>query len=76
MPNNIYPIPSLNIESVRIQIGMMDMAKRNRGKILNKLPSKGRGECPLCGKTRIKLLYPHRTDTNQLINVCKNCRNK
>lgn len=54
----------------------MKMAKKYRGKTLKKLPSNGRGECPLCKKTRIKLLYPHRTETNQLIQVCKNCRNK
>jgi transcription elongation factor Elf1 len=52
------------------------MAKRYRGKTLRKLPSKGRGECPICGKTRIKLLYSHKTDTNQMIQVCKNCWNK
>jgi hypothetical protein len=57
-------------------IGWMEMAKRYRGKTLNKLLANGRGECPLCHRTGIKLLYPHRTDTNQLINVCKNCRNK
>lgn len=54
----------------------MEMAKRYRGKSLNNLPAHGRGKCPLCHKTGIKLLYPYRTATNQLINVCKNCRNK
>jgi hypothetical protein len=52
------------------------MAKRNRGKSLSNLLSKGRGKCPLCGRTRIKLLYRHKTDTNQTIQVCKNCRDK
>ncbi len=52
------------------------MAKRYRGKALSTLPSNGRGKCPLCGRTRIKLLYPHKTDTNQTIQVCKNCRSK
>ncbi|KIL45298.1 hypothetical protein KP78_28420 [Jeotgalibacillus soli] len=52
------------------------MAKRYRGKSLKKLPSKGRGQCPLCAKKRIKLLYAHKTDSNVLIKVCKNCRNK
>lgn len=55
---------------------MMEMAKRYRGKSLKKLPHKGRGECPLCKRTRIKLLYPYRTDSNPVFNVCKNCRNK
>ncbi|MBO9128985.1 hypothetical protein [Bacillus sp. 165] len=52
------------------------MAKRNRGKTLNTLPARGRGTCPLCNKTRIKLLYPYRTETNQTIKVCKFCRDK
>ncbi|WP_205439606.1 hypothetical protein [Peribacillus alkalitolerans] len=52
------------------------MAKRNRGKTLLNLPSRGRGVCPLCGKTGIKLLYPHKTETKQIIKVCKNCRDK
>ncbi|MGG3890471.1 hypothetical protein [Metabacillus fastidiosus] len=52
------------------------MAKNNRGKRLYKLPSRGRGICPLCGKTRIKLLYPYRTAANELLKVCKNCRQK
>ncbi len=52
------------------------MAKKNRGKLLNKLPARGRGKCPLCEKTGIKLLYPYRTETNTLIQVCKNCRKK
>ncbi|WP_197089635.1 hypothetical protein [Bacillus sp. SA1-12] len=52
------------------------MAKRNRGKSLKKLPSKGRGTCPVCGRTRIKLLYPYRKEGNQMLNVCKNCRDK
>lgn len=54
----------------------MKMAKRYRGKTLSKLPSKGRGVCPLCGRKRIKLLYSHKTETKNIIQVCKNCRNK
>ncbi|MED3563175.1 hypothetical protein [Bacillus xiapuensis] len=52
------------------------MAKRNRGKTINYLPSRGRGTCPLCGRTRIKLLYPHTTAENVTIKVCKMCRHK
>jgi len=51
------------------------MAKSNRGKLLHKLPSRGRGTCPLCGKTRIKLLYTHNGE-NGPVKVCKNCQNK
>ncbi|WP_169803197.1 hypothetical protein [Neobacillus novalis] len=52
------------------------MAKRNRGKTISYLPQNGRGTCPLCERTRIKLLYPYKTETNQTIKVCKNCRIK
>ena len=52
------------------------MAKRNRGKLLHRLPGRGRGTCPLCGKTGIKLLYVLKTETNETIKVCKNCREK
>lgn len=51
------------------------MAKNYRGKTLNGKPGRTRGTCPLCGKTRIKLLYPHTVDGTN-ITVCKNCRNK
>ena len=33
------------------------MPKAHRGKTLNPTPSKGRGTCPVCGSTRIKILY-------------------
>ncbi|MDS9471195.1 hypothetical protein [Sporosarcina pasteurii] len=51
------------------------MAKRNRGKSLIKLPARGRGNCPKCNRTRIKLLYPYQTE-NGTIDVCKKCREK
>lgn len=62
--------------TIIVHNGGIDMAKRNRGKALNKLPGKGRGECPLCHRKRIKLIYPHRTETNETIDVCKNCKRK
>jgi len=55
--------------------GGENMAKSNRGKTLKKLPSRGRGTCPLCGKTRIKLLYTHVGESGQL-KVCKQCNKK
>ena len=51
------------------------MAKSNRGKSLKKLPSRGRGTCPLCGKTRIKLLYTYVGEDGQK-KVCKQCNKK
>ena len=50
--------------------------KSNRGKRLNKLPSKGRGVCPVCGRTGIKLLFDYRTEDDKVLDVCKNCRTK
>ena len=51
------------------------MGKSHRGKGIVKLPSHGRGTCPSCGATRIKLLYPV-TFNGAKTNVCKRCRHK
>ncbi len=50
------------------------MGKSHRGKGIIKLPAHGRGTCPICNRTRIKLLYPVKID-GVTKNVCKNCRN-
>ncbi len=77
MPNNILCSSSLNKgKDEFLYEGWMEMAKRYRGKTLSKLPSKGRGDCPLCNRKRIKLLYSHKTETKNIIQVCKNCRHK
>jgi hypothetical protein len=76
MPINKLARPTSNKEMRFFGKGWMEMAKRNRGKTISYLPSNGRGTCPLCGKTRIKLLYPHVTEAKQTIKVCKFCRNK
>ncbi|QUW22355.1 hypothetical protein JSQ81_01825 [Sporosarcina sp. Marseille-Q4063] len=52
------------------------MGKSNRGKALEKLPSKGRGECPICFRKRIKLLYEYEMENDGMVKVCKNCRQK
>ncbi|MDF2988314.1 MAG: hypothetical protein K0R50_3824 [Eubacterium sp.] len=50
--------------------------KTHRGKTLWKLPSHGRGTCPVCKATRIKILYEmHRGDGGKLM-VCKRCQYK
>lgn len=54
----------------------MTVAKRNRGKVLNRLPSNGRGDCPLCSRKRVKLLYAHKSDSTKTVQVCKFCRDK
>lgn len=51
------------------------MAKNKRGKSLWNLPSRGRGTCPVCGSTRIKLLYTKNTSAGQQLKVCKKCSN-
>lgn len=54
----------------------MVVAKSKRGKVLNRLPSNGRGDCPLCYRKRVKLLYTHKLESTQIVQVCKFCRNK
>jgi ribosome-binding protein aMBF1 (putative translation factor) len=50
--------------------------KTHRGKTLLKLPSHGRGTCPLCGTTRIKILYDVIKPDKSMVKVCKRCSNK
>lgn len=52
------------------------MSKSNRGKALWKLPSRGRGTCPVCRATRIKLLYVRKLADGTQVKVCKRCRNR
>jgi ribosome-binding protein aMBF1 (putative translation factor) len=52
------------------------MAKQNRGKALWKLPARGKGICPVCGHTRIKLLYELIKSDGSKIKVCKSCQHK
>lgn len=49
------------------------MAKNKRGKSLWNLPSRGRGTCPVCASTRIKLLYIRTRANGVQIKVCKKC---
>lgn len=52
------------------------MSKNYRGKALWKLPSRGRGTCPVCKATRIKLLYTLLTENGTKLTVCKRCQHK
>lgn len=54
-------------------MGNLFMAKSKRGHALWNLPSRGRGTCPICHSTRIKLLYPRVTTAGTAIKVCKRC---
>lgn len=49
------------------------MAKSKRGHALYTLPSRGRGTCPICQSTRIKLLYPKKQTAGSVVKVCKKC---
>jgi hypothetical protein len=56
--------------------GDLKMSKQNRGKALWKLPSRGRGTCPVCKTGRIKLLYELVLGDGKKVKVCKRCQNK
>jgi RNA polymerase subunit RPABC4/transcription elongation factor Spt4 len=49
------------------------MAKPHRGKGLRELFAHGRGTCPVCGATGIKVLYEQEAG-DQKIKVCKPCK--
>ena len=49
------------------------MAKGHRGKGILELFARGRGTCPVCGATGIKLLYEHEAEDRK-VKVCKHCR--
>ena len=51
------------------------MAKNTRGKGLKNLPNHGRGECPVCHKTGLKLLYEVKVG-EKTYKVCKTCKDK
>lgn len=52
------------------------MATKTRGNVLSALESKGRGECPRCARTGIKLLYEGIVVDGVSVKVCKYCRPK
>ncbi|TMV49980.1 hypothetical protein FE783_10425 [Paenibacillus mesophilus] len=49
------------------------MPKTKRGRVLWNMPSRGRGTCPICTSTRIKLLYPRTKTDGKAVKVCKRC---
>ena len=49
------------------------MAKPHRGKAIRDLPSRGRGECPVCKRTSVKILYEHDAGESK-VKICKTCR--
>ena len=48
------------------------MSKNHRGKGLKGLPAFGRGTCPVCKRTGIKIVYETKIE-DQTIKTCKEC---
>jgi ribosomal protein L37AE/L43A len=49
------------------------MAKSHRGKGIRELFARGRGECPVCKKHNVKILYDTEADGKK-IKLCKVCK--
>ena len=49
------------------------MSKAHRGKGIRELFARGRGVCPVCGATGIKLMYEQEAG-GQKVKVCKFCK--
>ena len=49
------------------------MSKPHRGKNIRELVSRGRGECPVCKRQGVKLLYEQDAGEKK-IKVCKICK--
>ena len=54
------------------------MSKAHRGKGIRELFARGRGTCPVCGATGIKVLYEQDggggSGTDNKVKVCKPCK--
>lgn len=51
------------------------MSKAHRGVGLRKMPNHGRGTCPVCKATGIKVIYEYELDGNK-VKICKFCKGK
>ena len=49
------------------------MAKPHRGKSIRELPFRGRGECPVCKRQNVKVLYEQEAEGKK-VKVCKTCK--
>jgi len=49
------------------------MPKPNRGKTIKELVNRGRGECPVCKRSGVKVLYEQQAGDKK-IKICKTCR--
>ena len=48
------------------------MSKAHRGTGVRKEPNHGRGTCPVCGNTQVKVLYEKEVDGKK-VKICKEC---
>ena len=51
----------------------IEMAKNYRGKGIKNLPAHGRGECPVCHRTGVKVLHEVKA-ADKTVKVCKVCK--
>jgi ribosomal protein L37AE/L43A len=51
----------------------VNMSKAHRGSGLKDQPKGGRGKCPVCKKTGIKIVYEYEFEGKK-IKICKNCK--
>ena len=49
------------------------MSKSHRGKGIRELPSRGRGECPVCKRNNVKILYEQEAGELK-VKICKTCK--
>lgn len=49
------------------------MSKAHRGKGLKEVPAGGRGTCPICGRTGVKVIYEQEIDGKK-VKICKICK--
>ena len=49
------------------------MSKAHRGKGIYEKINKGRGTCPVCKRSGIKILYSHEVG-GKTVEICKTCR--
>ena len=49
------------------------MSKPHRGKSIRELSSHGRGECPVCKRNNVKILYEQDAGEKK-VKICKVCR--
>ncbi|MDR1948518.1 MAG: hypothetical protein LBQ38_03930 [Spirochaetaceae bacterium] len=50
------------------------MSKAHRGKGIRENVSRGRGECPVCKRTNVKILYDQDAGEGKKVKICKVCK--